>query len=127
MKYKTAFRLGIRAIGVLIAAQEIPWFLQGCVPATIELLRLDPFGAGAFPSWSWYLGNFLGHVVGFAIGAYLFFRGDWIVNLAIPSNRPYCHECAYELTGLPTEGVCPECGTPYRREGGTRTDGERPA
>ena len=27
-----------------------------------------------------------------------------------------CIECGYELSGLPGEGNCPECGSPYTRE-----------
>jgi len=123
MKYKTAFRLAIRAVGVLIIAQQIPSFVQGCIPITIAVLDLE-FLTGGLGAWEWFLAALLGHVAGLAIGLYLFFHAEWIVNLAIPSNRPYCHECAYELTGLPTEGVCPECGTPYRLESATRTAGD---
>jgi uncharacterized paraquat-inducible protein A len=46
-------------------------------------------------------------------GLYLFFGGKWIVNKAIPSNRPYCHECGYELTHA-RSNVCPECGTEFK-------------
>jgi hypothetical protein len=49
------------------------------------------------------------------IGLYLFFGGRWIADLAIPSNRPYCHECGYDLTSA-TGTVCNECGTPFRAQ-----------
>ncbi len=29
-----------------------------------------------------------------------------------PSHAPTCRNCQYDLTGLPVEDVCPECGTP---------------
>jgi predicted amidophosphoribosyltransferase len=48
-----------------------------------------------------------------ASGLYLFFGGKWIVDLAIPGNRPYCQECGYDLTGAHRDR-CPECDTPFR-------------
>lgn len=119
MKYKTAFRLALRAIGILVLAQNLPWAAVGC--GSVALRRLLP---GVGPS-SWFLFDLnyiLIHTFGVVLGLYLFFGGRWIVNRAIPSNRPYCHECGYELTGLPTEGLCPECGTAFRRPGANTTE-----
>ena len=112
MKYKTAFRLALRAFGVYLCVSNALWAIQNLLPWALMLLSGD---AGT-PDLTWYLGAVLGNCVGIAVGLYLFFRGEWIVNLAIPSNRPYCHDCGYELTGLSSEGICPECGTAYRRE-----------
>jgi hypothetical protein len=56
-------------------------------------------------------GYFVSNCLEAAIGLYLFFGGKWIANKAIPGNRPYCHECGYDLTQN-SSGICPECGTP---------------
>ena len=32
-----------------------------------------------------------------------------------PKRRPLCNECGYVLTGLATDGRCPECGMPVAR------------
>jgi hypothetical protein len=116
MKYKTAFRLAVRAIGIFLVAQSLPWFIVsvGRMATTFALSRA---WAGSSSGDWWEISYTLQQALSVVLGLYLFFRGDWIVNLAIPSNRPYCHECAYELTGLPHEGACPECGTPYQRPG----------
>lgn len=29
-------------------------------------------------------------------------------------HGPLCHRCRYDLGGLPTRGLCPECAEPYR-------------
>jgi len=111
MKYKTAVRLTLKVLGVFLIASATPtlihmgiWFLAAFWGAGVTVV--DPF-----------LSSCIGSGVQILIGLYLFFGGRWIVDLAIPSNRPYCHECAYELTGLPPEGICPECGTPYQYAG----------
>jgi hypothetical protein len=110
MKYKTLFRLLLKAIGVFL-------FMQGIAHAitqlgwVLQILGVSLFGG--FPgSWDWGLvGYLLGSVVQAILGLYLFFGGAWIADKAIPGNRPYCPECAYDLTRIAGDR-CPECGTP---------------
>jgi len=111
MKYKTAVRLAVKLLGVFLIASAIPEFISVGI-WLLYILR----GTNMPSSW-WYVGSCVGSIAQVVIGIHLFFGGRWIVDYVIPSNRPYCHECAYELTGLPPEGVCPECGTAYRRAG----------
>ena len=108
MKYKTAFRLALRAIGILVLADVIPNIVDFATNLTVDVLA--PW-RGATVAFRFLRYEFIDDLVGLAIGFYLFLGGKWIANLAVPSNRPYCHECGYELTGNVT-GVCPECGTP---------------
>lgn len=116
MKYKTLVRLAVKLLGLFLAASAIPDLVSMGVGVLLEIWTIR----GGY-GW-WVLGSVLGSATQFLIGLYLFAGGRWLVDRLIPSNRPYCHECAYELTGLPSEGVCPECGTPYRWKGvgGTR-------
>jgi hypothetical protein len=109
MKYKTAVRLALKVLGIFLIASAIPTLIE------MAIWVLSAFLGGDM-TLGWYFGSGIGSVVQILIGLYLLFGGKWIVDRVIPSNRPYCHECAYELTGLPPEGVCPECGTPYRSE-----------
>lgn len=110
MKHKTAFRLGVRAIGVLVIAEALP----GLADAALRfLVRVPVDDRGSFGE---VLLLFSYPVVALGIGLYLLLRGDWVISLAFPSSGPYCSECAYRLADLPPEGECPECGTTYHLE-----------
>jgi len=107
MKYKTLFRLLVKGIGLFLAVFGVA-FLPNIILSAVLTWNTGPSNV-----WVW--GTMLAGALPVALGIYLFFGGRWIVNLAIPSNRPYCPECAYDLTGAPVER-CPECGTPFRWE-----------
>jgi uncharacterized paraquat-inducible protein A len=108
VKYKTLIRLILKVIGLYLVVNVLVWLAGSAVSFLLEVIS-----GGAMPS-SWYLSSAASYCVQLFIGVYLFVDGRWVADRIVPSNRPYCHECAYDLTGLPPEGTCPECGTEYR-------------
>ena len=110
MKYKTLVRIAVKLIGVWMVLQGI---VNVLVP-TGQFMYL--WTTGSLPSQirSLVIQGVLVSGAHLAVGLYLYKGGQWIVDAIIPSNRPYCHDCGYELTGTSTT-VCPECGTPFKR------------
>jgi hypothetical protein len=104
MKHKTWFGLIIKAIGVYCLALGVPEALA--VAAYMAGSYFEP----AFPRSAWSLMAAVKPVLQLIIGFWLFFGARWIVNLAIPSNRPYCPECGYDISSGAGAGCCPECG-----------------
>lgn len=104
MKYKTLFRLSLKAVGLFFVIQGV----LGLIPEVVIMIHLviddkPPSVIARFP-------RYIDNLMAITLGLYLFFGGKWIVNKAIPSNRPYCNECGYELRNL-TNNCCSECGT----------------
>jgi len=103
MRYKTLFRVLLKVLGVYLVVTgsgSIFYFITGIV--------FDIYGSSGITRSLWPFG--LPGLFSLAIGLYLFFGGKWIADLAIPSNRPYCAECGYDIGHSPGD-TCPECGT----------------
>lgn len=110
MKYKTLTRLAVRLIGLWFLIQGAASLPQGLFPLLLSLATVGvPWRELMF-----FLVEGASSVVQLAAGAFLFRGGSSVVDYLIPSNRPYCHECGYELT-LPASKHCPECGTEHGR------------
>lgn len=81
------------------------------------------------PRWSLLLIP-LAPIVGLSIGLPIERRHRRRVALVQRTRFRACLRCEQELTGLPDEGMCPECGTPYKldelRRGWIRKIGSDP-
>jgi hypothetical protein len=102
MRYKTLFGLLVKAMGVLMLGEGISYWLP---QAFYVLQAIREAGTVEIETFR----TLLYPTLMCAIGGYLFLDGRWVVNRAFPSDRPYCPECGYELTGI-VSGRCPECG-----------------
>ncbi len=108
MKYKTLFRVLLKAIGIAMVGWSAPPLLSAVAQIAVEQVITS---SGSVVYWPWLIGQVVAQSLMLVFGLYLFFGGRWIVDRAIPGNRPYCHECGYDLTAN-TTGNCPECDTP---------------
>lgn len=108
MRYKTIVRLALRVMGVYFLASAV-------VQAGHHLPTIMNLVNGAARGSTWlYIGTFGGIGARLLVGGYLLFGGRWLLNYMIPANRPYCHECGYDLSGSLMAGVCAECGTAHQ-------------
>jgi len=110
MKYKTLFRLAVKFLGLcfiaiaLVRASDVTAML-----VSLYFRANMQWQPGIF--WRVVLSQLgIQSGISLGLGIYLFFRGQWVVNLAIPSNRPYCPHCGYDLKGREHGRHCPECG-----------------
>lgn len=111
MKHKTLFRMLLKVIGVWVLVEG---FVRAFGQLAYFTLLLTTGGAAGPTGQFWYsVVNVVAILVQLAIGFYLFLGGKWIADKAIPGNRPYCHECGYDLTNA-AGNLCSECGTPFK-------------
>jgi len=112
MKYKTLFRLAVKLVGVWLCIQALISALQLCFSAIsmrITLQNVQSQAALEVETMRWMM-FLIAILIKAGLGIYLIRGGEWIVNLAIPANRPYCPHCGYDLKGRADQRHCPECG-----------------
>ena len=113
MKHKTWFRLVVKAIGILLIGFAIPEFALNLASfVTAMSSGIVGYGGAGLTSEDKVLLSityFAGPIIQLGIGIYLLAGAQWLVNTCIPSNRPYCPECGYDLSDSSTDW-CAECG-----------------
>ncbi len=117
MKHKTWFRLVLKAIGIFLLATgaiELVDAVSRSAGTAVFYGSFRPGRSGSLFDLDQMLAaamvnGVFGGIARLVIGAYLLFGGARLVNLCIPSNRPYCPHCGYDLRAVSDE-VCPECG-----------------
>ena len=104
----------LKAIGIVLIGISLP--TVGFLVLMLINIALIETGMGwgwsdaslfGFDSRSWMF--YVGYSLQFGLGLYLLIGGKWLLNKIIPSNRPYCPECGYDLSKN-TSDHCPECG-----------------
>ncbi|MEO0588492.1 MAG: zinc ribbon domain-containing protein [Planctomycetota bacterium] len=113
MKYKTLFRLGVKLLGLGLIGFAIPGLSQTAVQITWMVSgQFGNFGLSSmgWMDWFQFSTGLIPTGLQVAAGVWLFKRPDWVTHLAIPSNRPYCPNCGYDLSGRQGVRHCPECG-----------------
>lgn len=107
MKYKTLFRIWLKLLGVYFIVTSCAGLLSLFVN-TIRQLESGSVMVSA------QLQTGLPQLLILLLGLYFLLGGQWVANIAIPSNRPYCPECGYDIRKS-SGGACAECGTPIQQ------------
>ena len=100
----------LKIVGVLLIGLSLPDLTQ--LAATIvQISQRQGVGLGGLRTDFWISFGIqsFGYLFQFGLGIYLIAGGEWLVSKCIPSNRPYCPECGYDLSNSSTDW-CAECG-----------------
>ena len=117
MQRRVLFRLLLRLVGILLFVQMLPYAIQAVGRLVVDFGQLlpGPSAGGAYSDWPIFVGGSVSVLLQIGIPIYLMTAPNWIVTWAAGPPYAHCAHCGYRLRGLPTEGRCPECGTPYKR------------
>jgi len=105
MKHKAWFRLIMRTSGLITMLIGAMMFADRAIDVTFDLF--DHSDENAFSAYA--LRSFLYALTVTIAGAYLCFRGEWVIMHAFPSGPKCCPSCGYQVRGNET-GICSECG-----------------
>lgn len=125
MRMRTAVRVGIRLIGVWLAATTVtPLF--SLVPVLLDMaFGGDRAGIRQFGLSFWVSAAII-PLATLAVAWILMFRSEWLARLLSPTPGEACTECGYpffpairDTSGSPPVAPkrCPECGAPNEAYG----------
>jgi len=119
MRYKTFTRLLIKLMGIYFLLGGLVSLVASVIYLLMAMSEYGNYGGLSLIAYpvSWGVSS----LASAGIGLFLLLASDWVVGLLIPSNRPYCPNCGYELTGN-TRPQCPECGVDLRGLGLSATE-----
>lgn len=124
MHPKIFFRLCLKAIGVMLITWTAPDIVIGLIHACTypDTSQLSYYTTGSPVNWGTpgpgpslfdlgvgFLFAYGGSALTAALGLYLFFGGETLVEYVLPPGRRRCPECGYELASKEIER-CSECG-----------------
>lgn len=117
MRYKTFTRLLIKLMGIYFLIGGSIGFVAAAIYLLMSMSEYGSYGGLSLVAYpvAWCVSSLFTAIAGLV----LLLASNWLVNKLIPSNRPYCPNCGYELTGA-TGRHCPECGVDLQALGLTQ-------
>lgn len=110
------FKLLVRLVGLLLVGLSVPmllWYIGRFLAASIPGSPGRTSGSFDFELYN-TLPGVLSYGVQAGFGAYLFFRGEWVIQRVLAEIHGRCAACGFDLSGT-RGGSCPECNTPIGR------------